>query len=821
MNAPVADPALKELLHPLPTDVLSAIIVGSGFGGIGMAVELRKRFIQDFVVLEKSHDVGGVWRDNTYPGAACDVPSHLYSFSFEPNPNWSRTFSPQAEIYAYLQGVVDKYKLREHFHFGCEVAAAQWDEANSLWQVELRNGQRLRSRILVTAMGQLSRPIYPKLKGIETFQGKAFHSAQWDHSYSLSNKRVAVVGTGASAIQFVPAIAPQVAQLKVFQRTASYILPRVNREYSSTTQALFKRFPLANKALRAGIYATYESRALAFTRFKGLMKIAAAGPFQRMLNKQIKDPVLKQKLQPNYPAGCKRLLLSSEYLKTFTRPNVDLITEQIDCVYEHGIQTRDGQRHEVDAIVYGTGFAATDFLAPLHITGRNGQSLKQAWKTGAKAHLGMTVPGFPNLFMLYGPNTNLGHNSIVYMLESQIRYVARAFETLRNTQAQAIDTHPQDYQGYVNRIQKALDRTVWNGCTSWYIDENGYNSVSWPGFTLSYRFLTSQSRFGELQMTRNKHPEVPAQVPVQVHAAHHAVDNVVAKGLSGLLSVAFKLPVGKPFPPLIQRNVVKAMEPLMIGRKDVTRYLDRNAPVPTGVCTPQQGEKRGAVLYLHGGAYTLGSSNSHRAMTTELAHHTGFPVYTPEYRLAPEHPYPAALEDALASWQYLRAKGYAAHDISVSGDSAGAGLAVALVHRLIELGEDVPASLALVSPFIDLKFEGSTIRTKAKVDPMIRLGWLKQAGAWFKANPNDPAFNPLQADLKGFPPVIIQVGEDEVLLSDSTRLAERLTAQGVPCQLHVFEKRWHVFHLQSFFLQSARKALLDLAQFMGQHHQVS
>jgi cation diffusion facilitator CzcD-associated flavoprotein CzcO/acetyl esterase/lipase len=829
MNAPISDALLSknmkadatqqaaDALPLLPTEVLSAVIVGSGFGGIGMAIELRKKFIRDFIILEKGGDAGGVWRDNTYPGAACDVPSHLYSFSFELNPNWTHTFAPQAEIHAYLKNCVEKYKLQEHFKFGCEVASARFDEQDSIWHITLVNGQTVRSRLFITAMGQLSRPSIPKIKGIETFKGKSFHSAKWAHDVSLKGKRVAVVGTGASAIQFVPAIAPDVQHLKLFQRSASYILPRQNRRYSEFTKSIHSSLPVINRLHRLGIYLTYESRALAFTRFKGLMKVAAAGPFEKMLKQQVKDPVLREKLIPNYPVGCKRLLLSSEYLRTMTRPNVELITDSIDCVYENGIQTKDGVKHEVDTIIYGTGFAATDFLAPLNITGLNGQTLKQAWKQGAKAHLGITVPGFPNMFMLYGPNTNLGHNSIVYMLESQIRYVMRAFEEMRLQHAQRIELHEDTYQSYNDNIQSALGHTVWNGCKSWYVDDKGHNSVSWPGFTLTYRWLTSTSSLKEFKFTKTKHAEVSPGVPVRVRASHSKLDNALGQFFAGFLTVAFKTPVGNPTPPKVQRLIVRALGPLMPGRGGVTHYTSKLGRLDSDVCVPQTGEKRGAILYLHGGAFVLGSHKSHVSVTSYLAHQSGRTVYTPAYRLAPEHPCPAAIDDCVVAYKALLAQGYAGSEIVVSGDSAGGFLSLALALRLKQEGLPMPAALALISPVTDLNLQGSTIGSLASEDPMVRLGWLKQGVAAFAPNLADEILRPLDADLSGLPPVYIQVGEREILLSDSTRLATRLKVHGVPCQLDVFEKCWHVFHLQSLYLSSARRALVDLADFMAKN----
>lgn len=483
-------------------NVKKAIIIGTGFAGLGMAIALKKKNINDFTILEKSNDVGGVWRENTYPGAACDVPSHLYSFSFYLNPNWTRKFAPQAEIYAYMQDCAKKFNLLPNIQFGAEVSAASFDDAEQIWKVTLTNGDILYSEILVTGMGQLSMPAYPKIEGLKDFQGKAFHSAKWDHSFDLKGKRVAVIGTGASAIQFVPAIAEKVKELSVFQRSPSYITPRPDRAYSKLERKLWCYIPLLMSLQRLGFYTQYESRAIAFTRFKGLMKLAVGIPFRKLLNTQVSDPKLRKKMTPDYQIGCKRILLSSNYLSAFNRLNVQLVTENIRRIVPNGIETVDGRIHEFDALIYGTGFTATDFLTPLSIKGADGRDLNDAWSEGAKAYLGISVPSFPNLFILYGPNTNLGHNSIVYMLESQIAHVMQCIERMEQTKSKIVEVLPNVFEQYTSKIQKDLTRTVWADCSSWYVDARGYNSTSWPGFTFTYRWLTKMKsldayRFGK------------------------------------------------------------------------------------------------------------------------------------------------------------------------------------------------------------------------------------------------------------------------------------------------------------------------------------
>ncbi|PPA05792.1 alpha/beta hydrolase [Pseudomonas sp. MWU12-2312b] len=790
----------RELEKPL-----TAIIIGTGFAGIGMAVALKKAGVTDFVILEKKHDVGGVWRDNSYPGAACDVPSHLYSFSFEQNPAWSRVFAPQSEIHAYLRGCADKYGLGQYIRFGAEVTSAEFDEATSLWRVTQQNGTVLCATLLISGTGQLSRPAFPKLAGMQSFKGHVFHSATWDHSYTLEGKRVAVVGTGASAIQFVPAIAGKVKHLKVFQRSPAYLMPRPDRAYSKLEKLLLRDLPWTMKAYRASIYMRYESRALAFTRFKGLMKWAVGIPFRKLLTKQVSDPVLRKKLTPDYPFGCKRILLSSEYLKTMSRPNVELITEGIAQVTESGIETIDGEQHEVDAIIYGTGFAATEFLSPMRIVGRGGVDLNHAWRDGTRAYLGLTVPGFPNFFMLYGPNTNLGHNSIVYMLESQIAHVMRCWRMLNTTGTNTVEVDQNAYDRFHGKTQRRLANTVWNGCKSWYVDDAGNNSTNWPGFTLSYRWLTRFSGLQAYLFTRQFEGNTTI-------AESRDWSEVLSAGfLRGFLRSTFRSLIGPRLGAVEQRRVVNMLSVLMPGTGGVIHYRQQANGVPVQVVAPKQGENGGIILYLHGGAFCVGSPDTHWSITSRLAKASGMSVWVADYRLAPEHPCPSALDDALACYQAIRAQGYAASQIFLSGDSAGASLALALALKLRERYKHIAAGLLLMSPITDPSLIGLSMATRRKEDPMISRGWLEQGLGWYASS--DKIHSPLKVDLQGLPPMLIQVGDQELLLSDSTRLAEHAANSGVDCRLEVYAARWHVFQLQAFYLSSAVKALNTLGKF--------
>jgi cation diffusion facilitator CzcD-associated flavoprotein CzcO len=394
-------------------------IVGTGFGGIAAAVRLKQAGLEDVVLFERSDDVGGVWRENTYPGAACDVPSHLYSLSFAPKADWSRRFAPQAEIHQYLRDVARDFDVLRHVRFRTEVRAAAFDEERGTWRLTLSGGEEHETDVLIAATGQLSRPSTPDVPGLDRFTGTMFHSAQWDHGHDLSGKRVAVLGTGASAIQFVPAIAARTARLSVFQRSAPYVLSKPDRAYRPRAQRAFARVPGLLRLSREGNYLSNELRSLGFNTEPRLL-FAHRARYRKHLRTVVPDPELRQKLMPSDPMGCKRILMSNDWYQTLQQPQVEVVPEPITEVRAHSVVTVDGAEREVDTIILGTGFAATEFLLPMRVTGRDGRDLHERWKDGASAYLGTVVPGFPNLFVLYGPNTNLGHNSILVMLEAQI-----------------------------------------------------------------------------------------------------------------------------------------------------------------------------------------------------------------------------------------------------------------------------------------------------------------------------------------------------------------------------------------------------------------
>jgi len=465
-------------------------VVGAGFAGIGMAIRLRRAGIEDFVVLERAHDLGGTWRDNSYPGCACDVPSHLYSYSFAPNPFWSRSFSPQPEIHRYLEECVERFGIRSHLRCDHDVLEARWSEDDQCWDLDTTAGP-WRADVLVGGFGPLSEPLVPDLPGLATFEGAVFHSARWEHDHDLTGEQVAVVGTGASAVQFVPEIQPRVRSLDVYQRTAPWVLPRRDRAIGPVERRLYAAHPVLQRLARAGTYWGREAFVAGFARGGRAMAIPTRLA-KRHLERQVPDPALRAKLTPDYTIGCKRILLSDDYLPALCQPNVTVVTEHIREVRPRSIVTEDGSEHPVSTIILGTGFHVTDFPAARRVVGSRGRRLSEAWRDGMEAYKGTTVAGFPNLFLLVGPNTGLGHTSIVFMIEAQTTYVLDAIRTMDTMALTSVDVRPEIQRRFNEDLQEQLASTVWTsgGCASYYLDAHGKNTTLWPGFTWPYRRLT-------------------------------------------------------------------------------------------------------------------------------------------------------------------------------------------------------------------------------------------------------------------------------------------------------------------------------------------
>jgi cation diffusion facilitator CzcD-associated flavoprotein CzcO len=474
--------------------VHEAVVVGSGFGGIASVIELARQGVRDVVVLERAGDLGGTWRDNRYPGCACDIPSHLYEFSFAPWSQWSRAFAPQDEIWSYLREVSDRFGVTPTIRYGEELVDARY--SGGTWQLTTARGSRLAARSLVLATGALSEPAVPDLPGVESFRGTVFHSAHWpddDHDV-IDGRRVAVVGTGASAVQVVPAIAPRAAHLTVVQHTPSWLIPKGDRLIGPLERTLLRRFAALRKAVRAGVYWRLEARVPAFTRYpKAMRGIELLSRLQ--LRRQVTDPRTRAALTPAYRMGCKRVLPSNDYLPTFNRPDVTLVTSGLARFEADAVVTDDGPRHPVDTVVLCTGFRATEPFERLTVTGANGGTLNEAWRDGMQAHLGVTVAGFPNLFLVVGPNSGLGHSSMVFMIEAQTRYVARCIAMRDHAGARAIVVRRQVQDAFNAQLQRRSSQTVWaTGCRSWYLDRSGTNRALWPTSSIDYWRRTRRPR---------------------------------------------------------------------------------------------------------------------------------------------------------------------------------------------------------------------------------------------------------------------------------------------------------------------------------------
>jgi cyclohexanone monooxygenase len=505
-----AAPTLPDRVHTL--------VVGAGFAGLGTAVRLEQAGFADFLVIDKGGEVGGTWRDNKYPGAACDVPSQLYSFSFAPNPSWSRSFSPQPEIQQYLRDVAVRFGVLDRFRFGVELIDAAWDEADAVWRVSTSAGEVV-ADVVVSGTGGLSEPKLPDIAGIEDYAGVLFHTARWEHDVDLRGKRVAVIGTGASAIQVVPAIAGQVARLEVFQRTAPWVMPRNDRAYTALERAAFRLLPPVQRAYRTGIYWALESRVPMFTGVPGLgatMAAAATRIATANIHRGIKDPGLRARVTPDFRIGCKRVLISNDYYPALARDNVDVVTEPIARVTPTGIVTADGIEHEVDVLIVATGFYTTEQPIADHLKGRDGRSLADAWReTGMTAYKGTTIHGFPNLFQIVGPNTGLGHSSMVFVIESQVAYIVSALQAMGARGLATVEPTAEAQRAWTDDVHRRLDRTVWStgGCASWYLDEHGRNTTLWPRSTVRFRQLLRSfdiEQYDVTPRTRDRQERIPA-----------------------------------------------------------------------------------------------------------------------------------------------------------------------------------------------------------------------------------------------------------------------------------------------------------------------
>jgi cation diffusion facilitator CzcD-associated flavoprotein CzcO len=465
------------------------VIVGAGFGGLGMAIRLKQEGIEDFVLIERDSEVGGTWWANSYPGCQCDIPSNLYSFSFARH-DWDRAYPMRDQILDYLRGCARRFDVLRHTRLGCELLSATWLAEQQRWELETSGG-RLAARVLVAAPGLLSEPSTPALPGLERFEGNAFHTARWDHGDDLGGKRVALLGSGATAVQVVPNIQPRLTKLHLFQRTPPWVVPHLDHPIRPRLRELYRRVPALQRLSRAGIYALRETFVPGITRDQRFLRGQAA--LARMhLRRQVPDPELRRRLTPDYHIFCKRIILSNEWYPAIQAPNVDIVSSGVREVREHSVVDNDGVEREIDTLIFATGFRPAELPISERVRGRDGRSLAEVWGRSPQAYLGTTVSGFPNLLLLYGPNLNLGHSSIVYMLESQTNYALGALSTMHDRGAAEFEVRAEVQDAYNEEIQERLARTVWNtgGCASWYFDRTGRNSIQWPGFTFEYRRRT-------------------------------------------------------------------------------------------------------------------------------------------------------------------------------------------------------------------------------------------------------------------------------------------------------------------------------------------
>lgn len=460
-------------------------IIGSGFGGLGMAIRLVQEGISDFLIFERADELGGVWRDNRYPGAACDVQSHLYSFSFAPNPDWSRRFSPQSEIWEYLRRVAREKGILPSIRFGHRVTGARWNDRSARWEIATTGGAYT-SSILVAAPGALSEPHVPQLPGMDLFRGRCFHSARWPDDLDLDGQRVAVIGTGASAIQIVPAIQPQVKRLYLFQRTPAWVVPRRDRAFGERLPRLLRRLPAIQRLLRGSLFGTREMMGLLFRhpRLARIMERSA----RRHLRRQIPDPELRRLLTPSYTLGCKRILVSDDFYPALLKSNVEVVGGGATAVSADGVVGADGRERQADVIVFSTGFEVTTLPFARRVRGSDGRSLAEIWGPSPQAHLGTTVNGFPNFFLLQGPNTGLGHTSVVLMIEAQVEHVIHALRFMDAYDIESVEPRAEAQQAFVREVDRMMEATVWTtgGCRSWYLDASGRNSTLWPGSVRSF-----------------------------------------------------------------------------------------------------------------------------------------------------------------------------------------------------------------------------------------------------------------------------------------------------------------------------------------------
>lgn len=848
----VATTAARQRAHVTHVRVA---IVGSGFSGIGAAVRLRQAGIDDVVLFEQADAVGGTWRVNRYPGAACDVQSRLYEYSFAPNPDWSRRFAGQQEIWQYLRDCVDRFDLRACIRFDHQVRHAAWDDDAGVWRIATSHGPYT-AEVLVPAVGPLSEPQLPDIPGIADFAGQVVHTSRWDESVDIRGQRVAVVGTGASAIQVVPGIQPDVAQLTLFQRTPPWVLPRLDRALTPAMGTLLRRAPALHRVTRAALYRGRELLGLPF-RHPWIAPVLEA--LARLhLRCQIADPSLRDRVTPTYRIGCKRVLLSDDYYPALTQPNVTVVDGACARVGPRCVVGADGIEHPADVIVLATGFRATEYPFAHRVTGRNGTRLSQVWTPSMGAHVGTTVVGFPNLFVMLGPNTGLGHNSLVLMIEAQIDHLLNAIAAMDARGVDAVEPWPEAQRAWLDGVTRRMASTVWTtgGCDSWYLDATGRNTTLWPGSVGAFRrrvapFDPTDYRMGA--RPRDGRTDADASRPTLVERVQGAIARAILPRLPD--PVLERLGGGPVVVDGAQLDpasaVVLAARPgagpdrLTAGtparvRQRYRREVLAGAGRPTRVHAVRDVTVDGAVgplrarhylpdargadvptlLFLHGGGYVMGDLDTHDEPCRLLCRHARQPVLSVAYRLAPEHPYPAAVDDAVAALRWAQRHGStlggaegSGGAIAVGGDSAGGAIAAAVTQRTATAAP--PVAQLLIYPATD--------RTRVRPSQRLFDGYFlsktdtDRFADWYygaTGTPDDdPGVSPLCApDLSGLPPALVVTAGFDVLRDEGSAYAERLATAGVQVVHDTEPTLGHGFLHLTGVSAGARAATLSLAR---------
>lgn len=818
-------------------------IVGSGFSGLGAAIRLTQAGIDDLVVFERGDDVGGTWRVNRYPGAACDVPSRLYEFTFAPNPAWSTRYARRDEIWRYLRNCADRFDVHRHVCFGHDVRRAVWDDDEARWHIATSRGHHT-ADLLIVAVGALAEPAVPPLAGLNTFGGDVVHTAAWDDTTAVRGRRVAVVGTGASAVQLVPAIQPAVSHLTVFQRTPPWVLPRGDRALSPAFRRIARRVPALHRAARTALYGARELMGAPF-RHRWMARPVEALAL-RHLRRQVDDPALRAAWTPRYDMGCKRVLLSDDWYPALQQPNVTVVDGALTQVRADAVFADDGVARPADLLVLATGFRATDSVFARRVSGRDGIALSDAWTPHMGAHLGTTVAGFPNLFVLLGPNTGLGHSSVVLMIEAQIAHMVAAVQYMHALGISAVEPYREAHDAFVAEVQRAMAGTVWTmgGCDSWYLDAGGRNTTLWPGSVRAFRRRVAPFDPTDYRVRRGDHaaapsgaharpsglerargavaraivPRVPPAAVRRVTGGSAAVDGARLDPASHLVLAARPpgyagLTDGTPAEARARyrREVLSAAgRPTPVQSVRDMAIGGASGPLRARLYTSGDGHSAPLLLYLHGGGFALGDLDTHDEPCRLLCRHAGQHVLSVDYRLAPEHPFPAAADDTVAAlrWAQSYARRCGLGGVALAGDSAGATLATVAAGRT---ADDRP-------PVADLLLYPATDRSRLYPSQTVFDGvFLSRAdverfSGWYTGPRDHPDVSPVRADLRGRAPAYVVTAHFDVLRDEGRAYAAALADAGVPVvHDHVADLAHGFMHLTDVS-PAARRATVAVAR---------